>query len=359
MRRVIFCLLASVVVIALEPSKAATKVTVKPTAKSQLLEGGTPSVRRRFSDFVHRMFRLAKRLWRATTSTTTNEEEEEEAPPPPPSKKRPVKTVASRKASRIAKELEEFVANPPENCKVSMGKNMNVWIVTITGAKKTIFEGEKFKLRVAFPADYPVQPPSVYFLQPPPRHPHIYSNGDICLNLLGKDWRPNLTIAQLSLSILSMLSSAKQKGIPQDNALHAQSPPDGDLEGCCCCVGGTGTCTSTSTFTFPEGESYVLPHARAGVVSMAAASRFRITSGPAPHLDGRSVAFGRVVSGMEVVRAAVGAPAGSRVVVSDKGGRKRRRHEKERKKHKRRRRREALTEPRIQALSSRVNNNQA
>jgi ubiquitin-conjugating enzyme E2 W len=65
--------------------------------------------------------------------------------------------------------------------------------------------------------DYPSKPPSVYFLQPTPRHEHVYTNGDICLNLLGRDWRPNMSASTLALSILSMLSSAKEKKIPQDN----------------------------------------------------------------------------------------------------------------------------------------------
>jgi len=76
-----------------------------------------------------------------------------------------------------------------------------------------------------FPMDYPSKPPSVYFLQPPPRHEHVYTNGDICLNLLGRDWRPNMTASMLALSILSMLSSAREKKIPQDNHVHADNPP--------------------------------------------------------------------------------------------------------------------------------------
>ncbi len=73
--------------------------------------------------------------------------------------------------------------------------------------------------------EYPSKPPSVYFLKPVPKHMHVYSNGDICLNLLGRDWRPAMTAQMLAVSILSMLSSAKQKTIPQDNAMHADSPP--------------------------------------------------------------------------------------------------------------------------------------
>lgn len=47
-----------------------------------------------------------------------------------------------------------------------------MWIITISGAEGTIYAGEKFRLRVAFPEDYPTKPPAVYFLQspPPPKH---------------------------------------------------------------------------------------------------------------------------------------------------------------------------------------------
>lgn len=50
--------------------------------------------------------------------------------------------------------------------------SIRVWIITINGAEGTIYAGEKFRLRVAFPEDYPTKPPAVYFLQspPPPKH---------------------------------------------------------------------------------------------------------------------------------------------------------------------------------------------
>ena len=57
-----------------------------------------------------------------------------------------------------------------------------------------------------------------------------------------------------------------------------------------------------------KDEDTPLHHDRAGVVSMASpgpgmnGSRFQITLGPAPALDGRATVFGEVTSGMEVVR---------------------------------------------------------
>jgi hypothetical protein len=50
----------------------------------------------------------------------------------------------------------------------------------------------------------------------------VYTNGDICLDLLGKGWKPQLTVRTLAVSILSILSSAREKGIPPDNSNRKQ-----------------------------------------------------------------------------------------------------------------------------------------
>lgn len=127
---------------------------------------------------------------------------------------------------RIQRELKAFLADPPPNLQVKVGKNLRVWIVTMTGGPNTIYQGETFQLRIAFPAQYPTVPPSVYFLPPNiPVHEHVYTNGDICLSLLGKDWRPTMTAQSIAVSILSILSSAQSKSLPMDNARHALNKP--------------------------------------------------------------------------------------------------------------------------------------
>jgi hypothetical protein len=92
------------------------------------------------------------------------------------------------------------MASPPDNCKLTVGSNIKSWVISVTGAEGTIYAGEQFKLKLVFPKEYPSKPPSVYYLKPTPKHVHVYSNGDICLNLLGRDWRPTMT-AQVSVKV--------------------------------------------------------------------------------------------------------------------------------------------------------------
>eukprot|EP01035_Chromulina_nebulosa_P019224 gene19224-25075_t len=134
-------------------------------------------------------------------------------------------SVESGPNARLLREIKEFTSNPPAGCSLKVGKNIRQWIVTIQGAKDTIYEGEEYNLKMIFSKDYPSKPPTVYFLKPCPKHVHVYSNGDICLNLLGRDWRPGMTAESVAISILSMLSSAKEKKIPPDNALHSDNAP--------------------------------------------------------------------------------------------------------------------------------------
>ena len=49
-------------------------------------------------------------------------------------------------------------------------------------------------LQVYFTNDYPMESPIVLFQPPSPMHEHVYSNGHICLNILGADWSPALTV---------------------------------------------------------------------------------------------------------------------------------------------------------------------
>ena len=80
------------------------------------------------------------------------------------------------------------------------------------GPKGTLYDGEEFLLQFKFGAKYPFDSPEVTFVGDHiPVHPHIYSNGHICLSILTEDWSPALSVEAVCLSITSMLASAKEK----------------------------------------------------------------------------------------------------------------------------------------------------
>ncbi len=82
----------------------------------------------------------------------------------------------------------------------------------MNGPPGTLYDGEEFLLQFKFGAKYPFDSPEVTFTgNHIPVHPHIYSNGHICLSILTEDWSPALSVEAVCLSIMSMLASAKEK----------------------------------------------------------------------------------------------------------------------------------------------------
>src|SRR3546814_13935158 len=103
--------------------------------------------------------------------------------------------AAGRASKRVSKELEKFQQAPVPGLEVSTSaENPDQWVVQVTGAEGTIYNGEQYSLRVIFNASYPMEAPEVVFFTPAPMHPHIYSNGHICLSILYVRLRPVHTL---------------------------------------------------------------------------------------------------------------------------------------------------------------------
>jgi len=126
-------------------------------------------------------------------------------------------TLSAPVQKRVLRDLRILKRETDIGVEVEDCECLTDWVVKIVGAKGTVFEGEIYRLRVRFHADYPTQPPEVTFMRPAPVHEHIYSDGKICLNILYSDWDPKMDVKSMCLSLLSMLSSAKKKGRPPDN----------------------------------------------------------------------------------------------------------------------------------------------
>lgn len=116
---------------------------------------------------------------------------------------------------RLQKELMALMKEPPPGVTVDpevASQSLMRWTIHMDGAVGTLYEGEKFELLFKFSPKYPFDSPEVTFQgQNIPIHPHVYSNGHICLSILTEDWSPALSVQAVCLSIISMLSSCKEK----------------------------------------------------------------------------------------------------------------------------------------------------
>ncbi|ESO08062.1 hypothetical protein HELRODRAFT_185420 [Helobdella robusta] len=131
---------------------------------------------------------------------------------------------------RLQRELQALIRDPPEGISINPDKvteNLAEWIVDLCGAAGTLYDGETFQLQFKFGPRYPFESPEVVFIGPNvPIHPHIYSNGHICLSILTDDWSPALSVQAVCLSVVSMLSSCKVKKRPLDNTFYVKTCSD-------------------------------------------------------------------------------------------------------------------------------------
>ena len=121
-------------------------------------------------------------------------------------------------SARLNSEIKSIKSNPNLTLKID-DDNSKIWYISFKGAEKTLYENENFKLRFELGQNYPLQKPSVIFVENIPINPFVFSNGLICLDILDTDWSPVLNISSITMSILSMLSGTKEKRKPVNDEI--------------------------------------------------------------------------------------------------------------------------------------------
>jgi ubiquitin-conjugating enzyme E2 S len=114
----------------------------------------------------------------------------------------PLSAAAMR---QLAKDLSDLQSSPPEGIRVLMNEqDLTDVQAEIDGPAGTPYAGGLFRMRLALPADYPAAPPKGFFLTKI-YHPNVSKAGEICVNVLKRDWKPDLGLRHVLLVIRCLL----------------------------------------------------------------------------------------------------------------------------------------------------------
>ncbi|KAA0157275.1 hypothetical protein FNF29_00627 [Cafeteria roenbergensis] len=99
--------------------------------------------------------------------------------------------------SIIAKQIKALVKRPLDGVRYvpDHGSLTEVHAI-IQGPERTPYEGGEFRVKLMLGADYPSAPPKGVFLTKI-YHPNISTAGDICVNTLKRDWKPEIGLAHV------------------------------------------------------------------------------------------------------------------------------------------------------------------
>lgn len=115
-------------------------------------------------------------------------------------------TSSSQVSKRLQQELMSLMMSGDKGISAFPdGDTLLTWVATVTGPDESVYEGLKYKLRLEFPAGYPINAPTVRFTTPC-FHPNVDAHGNICLDILKEKWSALYEVRTILLSIQSLLA---------------------------------------------------------------------------------------------------------------------------------------------------------
>jgi ubiquitin-conjugating enzyme E2 S len=106
---------------------------------------------------------------------------------------------------QITRELGELTKNPLEGIRVIFNEDDITSIqADIDGPPGTPYHGGSFRIRLVLGKNFPSTPPKGFFVTKI-FHPNVGRNGEICVNTLKKDWKQDLGIKHILLTVKCLL----------------------------------------------------------------------------------------------------------------------------------------------------------
>ncbi|CAG9585001.1 unnamed protein product [Danaus chrysippus] len=129
-----------------------------------------------------------------------------------------VENVCPQVLRGVTKELRRLAANPPAGIKLVLrDDDITDVVALIDGPADTPYAGGVFRVRLCLGREFPAAPPRAVFLT---RifHPNVSSSGEVCVNTLKRDWRPELGLEHALLAVKCLLIAPNA-----DSALNAEA----------------------------------------------------------------------------------------------------------------------------------------
>ncbi|XP_014211713.1 ubiquitin-conjugating enzyme E2 S [Copidosoma floridanum] len=116
-----------------------------------------------------------------------------------------VENLAPQIIRQITREISELQLYPAEGIQILINEEDITDIkAIIEGPAGTPYYGGSFKIKVSLSKDYPQSPPKAFFLTKI-FHPNVAKTGEICVNTLKKDWKSDLGINHILLTVKCLL----------------------------------------------------------------------------------------------------------------------------------------------------------
>ncbi|OZJ02280.1 Ubiquitin-conjugating enzyme E2 S, partial [Bifiguratus adelaidae] len=105
---------------------------------------------------------------------------------------------------QVSRELQALHRQALEDIAVVQSDDLSEITAWIKGPEQTPYEGGYFKVKLVLGSDYPNAPPKGYFITKI-FHPNVSKTGEVCVNTLKKDWKKELGITHVLLTIKCLL----------------------------------------------------------------------------------------------------------------------------------------------------------
>ncbi len=105
---------------------------------------------------------------------------------------------------RLLKEVAQYTKSPVEGMLLRVNEeNVTDIVVDFEGPEGTPYENGLFHIKLVFGSDFPAAPPKGTFVSQI-FHPNISKTGEICVNTLKRDWKPEHSLSHI-LSVIRCL----------------------------------------------------------------------------------------------------------------------------------------------------------